>query len=164
MSALHEHDRRTTPLRQVLATNHVFDILLKAMESEGDLQKVQHTSLPPRKRAGWTGGDDRAPANKKAHSDESAKRGGVGDVKAGDGTEKTIGKSVNATAGKSATKEDTSKIDQSDSKLQSSGVAAKYGGGQDGEAAKECATVEPGVVYGAVVKSAGSGDEVGVGN
>lgn len=29
------------------------------MGSGGDLQKIEHQTLPPRKRAGWTGGDDR---------------------------------------------------------------------------------------------------------
>lgn len=29
------------------------------MGSEGDLQKIEENQLPPRKRPGWTGGDDR---------------------------------------------------------------------------------------------------------
>lgn len=29
------------------------------MGSDGDLKKIEHQTLPPRKRAGWTGGDDR---------------------------------------------------------------------------------------------------------
>lgn len=52
------------PSFQVLATNHVFDILIRAMASEGDLEKIEHQTLPPRKRAGWTGGDDRGPSSK----------------------------------------------------------------------------------------------------
>lgn len=52
------------PLTQVLATNHVFDILVKAMGSAGSLQRVEHKTLPPRKRPGWTGGDDRGPSSK----------------------------------------------------------------------------------------------------
>lgn len=55
---------------QVLATNHVFGILSRAMASGGDLEKVERKSLPPRKRAGWTGGDDRP--QKKTPSDEPA--------------------------------------------------------------------------------------------
>lgn len=31
------------------------------MESGGDLRRVQHQTLPPRKRAGWTGGSSREP-------------------------------------------------------------------------------------------------------
>lgn len=34
------------------------------MGAEGDLQKIEHQTLPPRKRAGWTGGDDRGPSSK----------------------------------------------------------------------------------------------------
>ena len=45
---------------QVLAVNHVFEILVRAMESQGDLQKIEERQLPPRKRPGWTGGDDRS--------------------------------------------------------------------------------------------------------
>lgn len=52
------------PVSQVLATNHVFDILVKAMGSDGDLQKIEEKALPPRKRPGWTGGDDRGPSSK----------------------------------------------------------------------------------------------------
>lgn len=47
------------PSFQVMATNHVFDVLIQGMESGGNLQKVEPKSLPPRKRAGWTGGDNR---------------------------------------------------------------------------------------------------------
>lgn len=49
---------------KVLATNHVFDILVRAMGAEGDLQTIEHHTLPPRKRAGWAGGDDRGPSSK----------------------------------------------------------------------------------------------------
>lgn len=49
---------------QVLATNHVFDILVRAMGAGGDLGKIEEKALPPRKRAGWTGGDDRGPSSK----------------------------------------------------------------------------------------------------
>ena len=52
------------PPPKVLATNHVFDILVRAMSADGDLQKIEHQTLPPRKRAGWTGGDDRGPSSK----------------------------------------------------------------------------------------------------
>lgn len=38
---------------QVLATNHVFDILVKAMASGGELQRIDGEQLPPRKRVGW---------------------------------------------------------------------------------------------------------------
>eukprot|EP00752_Nemacystus_decipiens_P017701 g15870.t1 len=51
---------------KVLATNHVFDILVQAMGSGGNLEKIQEKTLPPRKRAGWTGGDDRGPSSKPA--------------------------------------------------------------------------------------------------
>lgn len=48
---------------QVLATNHVFDILLRAMADEGKVGQVEEKALPPRKRAGWVGGDDRGPSS-----------------------------------------------------------------------------------------------------
>lgn len=34
------------------------------MAAGGDLQNVEMKALPPRKRAGWTGGDDRGPSSK----------------------------------------------------------------------------------------------------
>ena len=34
------------------------------MAADGDLQQIEHQTLPPRKRAGWTGGDDRGPSSK----------------------------------------------------------------------------------------------------
>lgn len=92
------------PPPQVLATNHVFNILVKAMGSNGDLQKIEHQTLPPRKRAGWTGGDDRGhgtssttPKTAKDGADAvcklpraSAKNGGAGcasSIKSGDTNE-----------------------------------------------------------------------------
>lgn len=70
------------PVRpQVLATNHVFDILVRAMGSGGDLRTIEAKALPPRKRAGWTGGDDR-PVKKSSSIDSVTE--GVGE--AGDGT------------------------------------------------------------------------------
>lgn len=51
---------------QVLATNHVFDILVQAMGAGGNLEQIQEKTLPPRKRAGWTGGDDRGPSSQSA--------------------------------------------------------------------------------------------------
>ena len=50
----------------MLATNHVFDILVQAMGAGGNLDKIQEKTLPPRKRAGWAGGDDRGPSSKPA--------------------------------------------------------------------------------------------------
>lgn len=59
------------------------------MESGGDLQKIEHQTLPPRKRAGWTGGGDK---NRESNQDKSARtspkqgtegeqsdRGGIGE-------------------------------------------------------------------------------------
>lgn len=57
--------------RQVLATNHVFDILVQAMGAGGNLEKIEEKTLPPRKRAGWTGGDDRGPSSKSAAKQEA---------------------------------------------------------------------------------------------
>lgn len=36
------------------------------MGAGGNLEKIQEKTLPPRKRAGWTGGDDRGPSSKSA--------------------------------------------------------------------------------------------------
>lgn len=44
----------------------MFDILVQAMGAGGNLEKIQEKTLPPRKRAGWTGGDDRGPSSKSA--------------------------------------------------------------------------------------------------
>lgn len=41
----------------------MFDILLRAMGAGGEVGKVEEKSLPPRKRAGWVGGDDRGPSS-----------------------------------------------------------------------------------------------------
>lgn len=66
---------RLVSSHQVLATNHVFDILVQAMGAGGNLDKIQEKTLPPRKRAGWTGGDDRGasskPASKQAAGQEA---------------------------------------------------------------------------------------------
>lgn len=48
----------------------MFDILVRAMGSGGDLQKIEHKTLPPRKRPGWTGGDDRGPSSKSVSADK----------------------------------------------------------------------------------------------
>lgn len=42
----------------------MFDILVQAMGAGGNLEKIEEKTLPPRKRAGWTGGDDRGPSSK----------------------------------------------------------------------------------------------------
>ncbi|CAM9754255.1 unnamed protein product [Ectocarpus sp. 4 AP-2014] len=58
---------------KVLATNHVFDILVRAMGNGGDLEKVEKKALPPRKRANWTGGDDRGPSSMPIRKQKSEK-------------------------------------------------------------------------------------------
>lgn len=47
------------------------------MGQGGDLQKIEEKMLPPRKRAGWTGGDDRGPSSKSISAQEKPAGDGI---------------------------------------------------------------------------------------
>lgn len=134
----------------MLATNHVFDILVRAMGSDGDLQKIEHETLPPRKRAGWTGGDDRCRETSNT-TPETAKDG------AGEGTDSGNANADNGVAGGASSIEtdgtkDTRRVD--DGEGSSGDVAVVVGRTGESETGVEANTV-------AIVAVAGDGEGTG---